>query len=92
VRGLQQVHKATTTKAWRHCRISIVEMQICLQALCFLSAYNTIDTTASAHISSYYAKLYFETRIPQILLISERGRRSNIAFITKIFQLCCRKK
>jgi len=34
-------------------------MQICLQALWFLSAYNTIHTTASAHISSYYAKTLF---------------------------------
>ena len=52
----EQVHKAITTEAWRHCRISIAEMQICLQALYFLSAYNTMHTTESAHISSYYAK------------------------------------
>jgi len=37
-------------------------------------------------------ELYFETRIPQILLTSGRGRRSNIAFTTQILQMCCRKR
>ena len=36
-------------------------------------------------------KLYFETGIPQTLLISERGRRSSIAFITTILQMYFRK-
>ena len=36
-------------------------------------------------------KIYFESSIPQILSTSERGRRFNIAFITNILQMCCRK-
>jgi len=35
-------------------------------------------------------KIYFQSRIPKILSTSERGRRSYIAFITKILQRYCR--
>jgi len=42
----KQVHKPTTTKPWRNCRISISETQTRLQALCLFSAYNTVQTTA----------------------------------------------
>ena len=65
-----------------HCRISIVETQTCLQALSLLSAYNTLH---SACISSDCAKKYFQFRIAQI----KPGRQSNVAFITKILQMCC---
>ena len=73
----------------RHCRISIAETQTCLQALSLLSGYNTLH---SAYISSDYTKTCFESRIPQILLTSERGHRSNKAFVANILQMCCRKK
>ena len=67
----------------RYCRISIAETQTCLQALSQLSAHNTLH---SAQISSDYEKNHFECSIPEILTTSERGRRSNIAFITKILR------
>jgi len=37
-------------------------------------------------------KIYFETRISQILLTSERERRSNLEFITKILHICCQNR
>jgi len=42
----------------RHCRISITKMQIFLQALSLLSAYNTLHSDYT-HISSDYAKKIF---------------------------------
>jgi len=47
------------------------------------SAHNTLH---SAHISSDYAKNYFQSRISQSLPTSERGRWSNIAFTTKMLK------
>ena len=35
-------------------------------------------------------KTYFESSIPKILLTSQRWRRSNIAFFTNTWQMCCR--
>jgi len=54
------------------------------------SAYNTVHTTVHT-FPVITQKLYFESRILQILIISYRGRWSNIAFITKILHMCCRK-
>jgi len=69
-----------------HSRISIAESQTCLQVLGLHSAYNTV------HAFSVLAqKIYFQSLIPQTLPTSERGRRCNIAFITKILQKCWRK-
>jgi len=36
-------------------------------------------------------KLYFENHIPQIQPTTEHRRQSNIAFITKVLQMCCWK-
>ena len=64
---------------------------VCTRVACLVLT--TQYTVQWVHTSPVITqKLYFETGIPQILLISERGRRSNIAFITKILQICCRKK
>jgi len=45
----------------------------------------------SSRIFSDTLKNSFKSLIPQILQTSERGLRSNIAYITKIFQRCFRK-
>jgi len=74
-----------------HCRISIAETQTCLQALSLLGAYNTIHTTHCIHFQWFRKKNYFESRILQILLTSERGRRSNITFITNILHVLPKK-
>jgi len=65
-----------------HCRIYIPETQTCLQALSLLSACNTLQ---SANISIYYATIYFESRILQVLLTSEHRCQSNVAFN----KICC---
>jgi len=95
IRKSSSYHSCTTTRIMRalpqrHCRISIAVTQTCLQALSLLSAHNTLH---SAHIStsSDCAKTYFGSHIPQILPTSERGLRSNVAFIANTLQMCCRK-
>jgi len=63
---------------------------VCKRRACLvLTAHYTVQWVHT--IPVIRQKLYFETGTPQILLISERGRRSNIEFITKILQMCCRK-
>ena len=72
----------------RHSSNPVAETQTCLQALSRFSAYDTLHIS---HISSDTQKMYFESHIAQTLLTSERGPRSNIAFITNILQMRCRK-
>ena len=56
-----------------------------LQALSLLISYNTIHTTQCSECRNFQ---WLRT----VLLKSESGRRPNIAFITKILRICCRKK
>ena len=67
-----------------HCCISIAKRPACLHALSLLISYNTVHTTQCSECTSLQC-------LRKILLKSESGRRPNIAFITKILQICCQK-
>jgi len=49
------------------------------------------ETQTCLQVLNLLLKIYLESRIPQISLTSERGRRSIIAFFTKSLQMCCPK-
>jgi len=54
----------------RLCRVSIAEMQTCLQALSLLTAYNTLGLQSAPTFPVITQKKYFESRILHILLTS----------------------
>ena len=81
-----QNHKSTSLTSLSHFYRAVADLSASVEPAECLVAYNTVHT-----FPAITQKPYFETRIPQILLTSEPGHRSNIAWTQKLYKCIAEK-